>query len=411
MTTQVQAKFDVGGVLLDRPFKVRRLGHFGFNVRAMKASLRFYRDLLGFKVSDLSGFAARVPNAQELVGPDEDPGGYFMRYNGDHHAFVLFNRTIMDAMRGGKGADSEVDINQITWQVGSLGEVVHAAEWLQDTGVHITRTGRDMPGSNWHTYFLDPDGHTNELYYGMEQVGWEGYSKPKPMYERRFTEKPSLPQVNEFHEVQNARAAGVDVTSGYRDTAEAEAAYDVDGVLMARPFKIVRIGPIGLFVDDLAESQHFYERTLGFVTSEATTVNGYRGAFLRANTEHHSFALFEKGLRAKLPVSQHSTSAYLGLQLGSYRQLKDAISFLRANDVRVDDDLPAELHPGSDYAAMAYDPEGRGLLLYYYMEQVGWDGQVRPQHLRRAVTLGVWPDTLEAVSDTYGGEPFLGPWA
>ena len=32
MTTTVDTKYDVGGVLLDRPFKVRRLGHFGFNV-------------------------------------------------------------------------------------------------------------------------------------------------------------------------------------------------------------------------------------------------------------------------------------------------------------------------------------------------------------------------------------------
>ena len=28
-TTKIGEKFDVGGVLLDRPFKIRRLGHFG----------------------------------------------------------------------------------------------------------------------------------------------------------------------------------------------------------------------------------------------------------------------------------------------------------------------------------------------------------------------------------------------
>ncbi len=40
-------KFDVGGVLLDRPFAIRRLGHFGFNAFDLPAALRFYGDWLG----------------------------------------------------------------------------------------------------------------------------------------------------------------------------------------------------------------------------------------------------------------------------------------------------------------------------------------------------------------------------
>ncbi|MEA2641432.1 MAG: hypothetical protein QOF51_2826, partial [Chloroflexota bacterium] len=48
MAMQVEAKYDVGGVMLDRPFKIRRLGHFGFNVLDMPAARHFYVDLLGF---------------------------------------------------------------------------------------------------------------------------------------------------------------------------------------------------------------------------------------------------------------------------------------------------------------------------------------------------------------------------
>ena len=29
MTTTTQTQYDLGGVMLDRPFKIRRLGHFG----------------------------------------------------------------------------------------------------------------------------------------------------------------------------------------------------------------------------------------------------------------------------------------------------------------------------------------------------------------------------------------------
>jgi glyoxalase/bleomycin resistance protein/dioxygenase superfamily protein len=42
-------KYDVGGVLLDRPFKIRRLGHFGYNVENVAGCLEFYCELLGFR--------------------------------------------------------------------------------------------------------------------------------------------------------------------------------------------------------------------------------------------------------------------------------------------------------------------------------------------------------------------------
>ena len=109
-------------------------------------------------------------------------------------------------------------------------------------------------------------------------------------------------------------------------------------------------------------------------------------------------------------MSPDTTSAFFGVQLANYRQLKDAVSFLRDHGVRVDDNVPAELHPGVDYAAHAFDPEGHCVLLYYYMEQIGWDGKPRPQSARRQVTPGIWPATLPALPDSFGGEPYLGPW-
>ena len=79
-------------------------------------------------------------------------------------------------------------------------------------------------------------------------------------------------------------------------------------------------------------------------------------------------------------------------------------------------DLPAELHPGIDYAAYCLDPEGNGILLYYYMEQLGWDGRPRPAELRRALgpeasthRVEDWPEALEPLSDTYIDQVFQGP--
>ena len=48
MSTFMPGKYNVGGVAWDRPFKIRRLGHFGFNAVDLEASRHFYFDLLGF---------------------------------------------------------------------------------------------------------------------------------------------------------------------------------------------------------------------------------------------------------------------------------------------------------------------------------------------------------------------------
>jgi catechol-2,3-dioxygenase len=219
------------------------------------------------------------------------------------------------------------------------------------------------------------------------------------------------PHLSEYNEVQADLAKGLDMMSGYRQDADRPAGYDVDGVLLARPFKVTRIGPVNLFVDDLPMAREFYGDVMGFNESEEVEWQGEKAVFLRCNTEHHSVGLFSKALRAKLGLADISSSMSFGLQVATYRQLKDAVTFLRANGIRVEADLiPPALHPGIDYAAYAFDPDGHCLELYHQMEQVGWNGQVRSRELRPAVDPNNWPDTVEAQSDSYGGEPFLGPW-
>ena len=89
-------KFDVGGILLDRPFKIRRLGHFGINVTDMDAGLRFYHELLGFKIADIGDdFRDKeVPDELRRFGSTKR---YFFRYASDHHAFVMVNHNIRGA--------------------------------------------------------------------------------------------------------------------------------------------------------------------------------------------------------------------------------------------------------------------------------------------------------------------------
>ncbi len=403
-----RTQFDVGGVLLDQPFKIRRLGHMGLNLENMEQALPFYTDLLGFRISDTIDFSTRASSPAEIEGLG-DPLGYFMRYGSDHHSFVLFNKRIREALDKKRTFRSGITLNQVTWQVGSMNEVQNAIRWFNETNVTVQRVGRDMPGSNWHAYLYDPDGHTNELYYGIEQIGWSGYSKPPALYERGFHEAPSLPQISEYQEIQDAMRRGVDMNSGNRYVPSVPATYDVDGILLARPFKIVRLGPIGLFVDDVATAEEFYIRTLGFIRAQEVIWNGHRVSFLRANTEHHALTLYPTAMRQTLGFSEHTTLASIGFQLANYRQLRDAVRFLKKAGVR-SVELPAELRPGIDYAIHFLDPDGHVIQLYYYMEQLGWDGQLRPASVARSESDEEWPATVSARSDTYMGEPYLGPW-
>jgi catechol 2,3-dioxygenase-like lactoylglutathione lyase family enzyme len=402
----VTRRYDVGGVLLPRPFKIRRLGHFGFNVVKLAEGVEFYANLVGFKLSDTLDFA-QAPWFPKDGADLGDPRGYFMRYGTDHHAFVLFNKRVMD-FRADRRFASEVTVNQITWQCGSLKEIVDAHTYFEERRVPIQRVGRDMPGSNWHVYVYDPDGHTTELYYGIEQIGWNQLSKPREMYDRGFRDKPSLPQISESAELAGALDKGVDVFAGHRTREALPATYDVEGVSLPRPFKITKIGPVSLFVADVERAEAFYVEHLGFVKSEETTYRGARCAFLRCGAEHHSVGLFPRELRSVLGLSEHTTCMSFGVEVGSYSQLREAVAFLKSHGVTFVDSIPPELYPGIDYSAFVLDPDGHCLQLYYYMEQIGWDGRVRPAAERRRIR-PEWPESLEPLSDTYVDQVFQGP--
>ena len=397
---------NVGGVIYPQPFKIRRLGHFGFNVGNLDASVDFYTRLFGFRLTDEIDIGA-FEFMREAAKKMKETRIFFLTYGTDHHAFLLADKT-MGAFLGDSGPDGDVTLNQITWQVGTLEEVVKADDYLRTRNVEMRRTGRDMPGSNWHCYFRDPDGHTIELYYGMEQIGWDGRAKPRAMYDRRFDEKPALPQISEQQEVADAVARGVDIFSGQRVADTGQAKYNVGGVMLPRPFKVTRIGPISLFCKDVGASEAFFTESLGFVKTEEANYRGQTVRYLRNGTEHHSLVLAPRALRDTLGLSSHTTNMSMGFELGSYQQLRDAVAYLKQNGVRFTDAIPPELYPGIDYAAHAIDPDGHCLQLYCYMEQIGWDGKPRPVSQRRKVSAD-WPETLPPLSDTYADQTFQGP--
>src|SRR4051812_24567225 len=119
---KLEEEFEVGGVRLPRPFKLLRLGHFGVNATDPEAARDFYCRILGFRVSDPIDFGERLPPEER---GKHGPGiGYFTRHGGDHHSLVLFPRRVMSQVNPHYRKYPELTVNQMTWQVSSLREVV-----------------------------------------------------------------------------------------------------------------------------------------------------------------------------------------------------------------------------------------------------------------------------------------------
>jgi catechol 2,3-dioxygenase-like lactoylglutathione lyase family enzyme len=396
--------YDVGGVRLPRPFQIRRVSHIGLNCSDAPAMVRCYRDHLGLRSTDSSeNLANRLDPDGELLTADGAREMHFLRYGADHHQFVLMHRQLWSLI---DPEHQTVTINQLSWQVGSLAEVAGAVDYLGGEKQRILRSGRDMPGSNWHTYVLDPNGYTDELTFGMEQVGWDALSKPRTYWDSlRHRTFPDLPIASEFAEVE-ALPAG-EVGTGFRPEAEEET-YAVDGVLLARPFKVVGLGPFSIVVDDIDESLGFYRDLFGFRVRTRATHDGVDFALLACNSGHHALALYAPEVRECVGLPAGTSVFGVGFQLANHRQLLDAVAYLTERGY-AEVDVPAELVPGFSHVTHLRDPDGNLMQLYFHQRQLppGAADDGPPSVVGPAAA---WPESIGAPADVFGGEIFMGPW-
>ncbi len=400
--------YDIGGVRNPRPFKIRRVSHIGLNSIDTPAMLHCYRDLLGLVTTDESqNLANRLDPDRSLIPEEEARPLYFFRYGGDHHQFVLMDRRLWSLI---DPEHAHISINQFSWQIGSLQEISDSIQWLGGEEQRILRAGRDMPGSNWHTYVLDPlNGFTFELTFGMEQVGWDRLSKPQASWEElRFHEFPQLPHQSEQSEIAEQKAKGVDVAAGFEPPLEV-GPYVVGGIPLPRPFKIVGLGPFAFIVDDVDASAAYYQQKFGFELRYRASVNGVEFAALACNAAHHAFVLYGPGARSAFGLAPDANLVGTGFQLASYRQLRDAVAFLTEQGLE-EVDVPGELVPGFDHVAHLRDPDGNLIQLYFQMRQcIGDDARAgRPSITGPASS---WPELIDPADDTFYGEVFMGPWA
>ena len=141
------------------PFSLNKIGHVVLRVSDLERSIGFYTGGLGFRVSD-------------IYGEDMMPGGMvFMRCNADHHGIALVGGASEPA---GKG-----DLHHLAFEVASLDEVFRARKYLRERGATIVFEGRRRAGVQIAIEFLDPDGHNLEIYWGLDQIGIDGVSRPR----------------------------------------------------------------------------------------------------------------------------------------------------------------------------------------------------------------------------------------
>src|SRR6185312_624839 len=84
---------NVGGVIYPQPFKIRRLGHFGFNVGNLDASVDFYTRLFGFRLTDEIDIGA-FEFMREAAKKMKETRIFFLTHGTDHHAFLLADKTM-----------------------------------------------------------------------------------------------------------------------------------------------------------------------------------------------------------------------------------------------------------------------------------------------------------------------------
>jgi hypothetical protein len=103
----------------------------------------------------------------------------FLRCNTEHHSVALFPLKLRESL----GLSAHSKCAAFGLQLANYGQLKDAVRFFRDNGIQVTESipAELHPGIEYSATVRDPDGHTIQLYYAMEQLGWEGKPRPKEM--------------------------------------------------------------------------------------------------------------------------------------------------------------------------------------------------------------------------------------
>jgi catechol 2,3-dioxygenase len=161
------------------------------------------------------------------------------------------------------------------------------------------------------------------------------------------------------------------------------------------PFRITKIGHVVLNCTDIERSVTFYTEILGFKVSDVYPPAMVPGGmvFMRCNADHHGVAL----VGSMTATSPHVELNHLAFEVGSLDEVVLARNHLRRHGVPID--FEGRRRAGVQIAIEFRDPDGHRLEIYWGLDQVGSDGQVRPGHEWK------WSHSLkDAIADPVRGQ-------
>ncbi len=167
-------------------FNILKLGHVAYRVLDVQAIVKFYSEVLGFRVSDWRG--------DHFV---------FMRCNTDHHTvnFVI---------------DPKPQLHHIAFEVLDWSEIHKAVDYLAANKIHLVwGPGRHVIGHNVATYHRNADNVRVEIFTEMDQIKDEalGYFDPRPWHQ----EFPLYPKQHGKETLRNYWGYGSErVIQGYQ---------------------------------------------------------------------------------------------------------------------------------------------------------------------------------------------------
>ena len=170
-------------------FNILKLGHVAYRVLDVQAVVKFYTDILGFRVSDWRG--------DYFV---------FMRCNTDHHTvnFII---------------DPKPQLHHIAFEVVDWSEIHKAVDYLAANKIHLVwGPGRHVIGHNVATYHRNSDNVRVEIFTEMDQMKDEalGYFDPRPWHQ----EFPLYPKQHGNETLRNYWGYGSErVIQGYQTDA------------------------------------------------------------------------------------------------------------------------------------------------------------------------------------------------
>ena len=146
------------------PIQIRKFGHIGLYCRDLPKMVDFYTRILGLKVSDVN-----------------EKGLNFLRFGPDHHSLVLAK---MPDDNRGNGATAST-LHHLALEVADLDELKRIRNYLLGRGVKVLgKVKHEGPGMNYVVDFEDPEGNRVQFFCGMDQIGWDGRSRPKEQWNR-----------------------------------------------------------------------------------------------------------------------------------------------------------------------------------------------------------------------------------